>query len=106
MSIFSSCTVFFRCITNFVIFVGMGVDVTPNSQSASPFKEHDGIIYNFGVYKFNRLKGAQRRILQLDFQTNVMCNVQRGHRNNQFKFEQIERVESEVCLMPACSNVS
>jgi hypothetical protein len=24
-----------------------------------------------GVYKFNRLKGAQRRILQLDFQTQV-----------------------------------
>ena len=48
-----------------------------------------------GVYKFNRLKGAQRRILQLDFQTEVMCNVQRGHRNNQFRFDQIERIESE-----------
>ena len=49
-----------------------------------------------GVYKINRLKGAQRRILQLDFQTKVLCNIQKGHRNNQFRFEQIERVESEV----------
>jgi hypothetical protein len=28
-----------------------------------------------------------------------MCNVQRGHRNNQFGFAQIERVESQVRSM-------
>jgi hypothetical protein len=31
----------------------------------------------------------------------IMCNVQRGHRNNQFAFNQIERVESEA--RPACT---
>merc|ERR1712078_706470 len=81
----------------------MGVNVNSRPEnSTTAFDQHAGKIYNFGVYKFNRLKGAQRRILQLDFQTNVMCNVQRGHRNNQFKFEQIERVESEVCV---CASV-
>ena len=81
----------------------MGVNVNSRPEnSTTAFDQHAGKIYNFGVYKFNRLKGAQRRILQLDFQTNVMCNVQRGHRNNQFKFEQIERVESEVCVC-ACA---
>jgi len=28
-----------------------------------------------------------------------MCNVQRGHRNNQFGFAQIERVESQVGVL-------
>lgn len=74
---------------------GMGVDVVSEPTTAkSGYAAQEGKIYNFAVYKFNRLKGAQRRILQLDFQTLVMCNVQRGQRNHQYKFSDIARVES------------
>ena len=50
------------------------------------------------MYKLNKVKGPQRRILQLDFQSGVMCNVAKGHRTNQFKFDQIEKIESDVSV--------
>eukprot|EP00047_Mylnosiga_fluctuans_P024651 m.166145 g.166145 ORF g.166145 m.166145 type:complete len:1343 (+) comp9898_c0_seq4:65-4093(+) len=78
----------------------MGVDVNYDRQAArASLAAAEGKIYNFGVYKFSKLKGAQRRILQLDFSSKIMCNIQRGHRNNQIRFEDIERVESEDGLL-------
>ena len=75
---------------------GMGVDMNfDRSTVAGGLALAEGKIYNFGVYKINRLKGAQRRILQLDFQTKTLCHIQKGHRTNQIRFEQIDRVESE-----------
>ena len=49
-----------------------------------------------GVYKINRLKGSQRRILQFDFQTRVLCTIQNGHRTNPIPYDQIDRVEGDV----------
>ena len=71
---------------------GMGVDVETGGLG---LETSEGKIYNFGVYKMNRMKGAQRRILQLDFQARVLCNIANGKRNNQYNFGQIDRVESE-----------
>ena len=76
--------------------VGMGVDIQARPTFESAYAAHEGKIYNFGVYKVNRLKGLQRRILQFDFQTRVMCTIQNGHRTNPIGFDQIERVESDV----------
>jgi hypothetical protein len=56
----------------------------------------EGKIYNFGVYKLNSKRmGGQRRILQLDFQASVFCNIANGKRHHQIPFGSIERIESE-----------
>ena len=39
--------------------------------------------------------GGQRRILQLDFQARVFCNIANGKRQHQIPFGHIERIESE-----------
>eukprot|EP00911_Craspedida_sp_UC1_P003024 UC1_evm6s2203 len=76
---------------------GMGVDVVSQQAggtSTTGLAAQKGKVYNFAVYKFNRLKGAQRRILQIDFQSKVMCNVNRGQRSHQFQFSDIAQIES------------
>ncbi|XP_077982635.1 uncharacterized protein LOC144437552 [Glandiceps talaboti] len=52
-------------------------------------------LYNFGVYKYYKHKQSQRRILQIDFQGGVLCNIQKGNLNRKFRFSQVERYESD-----------
>lgn len=72
---------------------GMGVDV---DAKKSGLEEVEGKIHNFGVYKLNAKRmGGQRRILQLDFQARIFCNIANGKRHHQIPFGHIERIESE-----------
>ena len=72
---------------------GMGVDVDTQQQGLD---EAEGKIHNFGVYKLNAKRmGGQRRILQLDFQARIFCNIANGKRHHQIPFGHIERIESE-----------
>ncbi|KJE97247.1 hypothetical protein CAOG_007686 [Capsaspora owczarzaki ATCC 30864] len=64
----------------------------PASGSGSGSEER---VFNFGVYKYTKLKSAQRRILQIDFQSRVLCNIKRGNRDKRFEFNQIESCECE-----------
>ncbi|XP_070575952.1 formin-J-like isoform X2 [Ptychodera flava] len=52
-------------------------------------------LYNFGVYKYYKHKSSQRRILQIDFQSAILCNIQKGNLNRKFKFSQVSSYESD-----------
>lgn len=48
--------------------------------------------YNFSVYKYNRYRW-QKRILQLDYGTKIMFNIEKGIIKKQFLFSQIKSCE-------------
>ncbi|MGH0166798.1 UNVERIFIED_CONTAM: hypothetical protein FKN15_066033, partial [Acipenser sinensis] len=48
--------------------------------------------YNFSVYKCNRYRW-QKRILQIDFNSNVICSIEKGIVKKQFPFTQIKSCE-------------
>ncbi|XP_033626676.1 uncharacterized protein LOC117289591 isoform X2 [Asterias rubens] len=59
---------------------------------------NDKRVYNFGVYKYYRHRSCQRRILQIDFQSCQICNIQKGNLNRIFAFAQVTDYESEEGL--------
>ena len=56
----------------------MGVDLGDPEALRTGYGVNDGKIYNFVVDKIIRFKGAQERVLQLDFQRSCMANVHNG----------------------------
>ncbi|XP_072013968.1 uncharacterized protein [Amphiura filiformis] len=58
----------------------------------------DKRVYNFGVYKYYKHRTCQRRILQIDFQSCQICNIQKGNLNRKFSFVQVTDYESEEGL--------
>ncbi|XP_065828547.1 uncharacterized protein [Oscarella lobularis] len=58
-------------------------------------KQQADEVYNFSVYKWNKMRNAQRRILQFDFQSRTMLNMARGTIHKTFNFSDIVRYEGD-----------
>ncbi|XP_018615910.2 formin-like protein 13 [Scleropages formosus] len=51
--------------------------------------------YNFSVYKFNRYRW-QKRVLQIDFKTRVLCSIEKGIVKRQIPFHVVKSCEDGV----------
>ncbi|XP_058847125.1 uncharacterized protein LOC117412189 isoform X3 [Acipenser ruthenus] len=67
------------------------MDIT-NPPEAVPQQVESTSQYNFSVYKCNRYRW-QKRILQIDFNSKVICSIEKGTVKKQFPFTQIKSCE-------------
>eukprot|EP00040_Diaphanoeca_grandis_P033013 m.201182 g.201182 ORF g.201182 m.201182 type:complete len:1357 (+) comp32792_c0_seq1:68-4138(+) len=74
-------------------FKKLGLD--KKSQKPESLEEIEGKIFNFGLYKISRIGKYLRRVLQLDFQSNIICIVNQGKRSDQHQFSSLSSIESE-----------
>eukprot|EP00118_Oscarella_pearsei_P023521 m.282559 g.282559 ORF g.282559 m.282559 type:complete len:1368 (+) comp40658_c0_seq13:550-4653(+) len=58
-------------------------------------KKEPSEIHNFSVYKWNKMRNTQRRILQFDFKTRTLLNMARGQINKTFSFADVVRYEGD-----------
>lgn len=64
-------------------------------EDVSAAGDEEAQVFNFGVHKINKYGLVQRRVLQIDFQEHMICNIQNGMRNKHFKFNDIEGCRAE-----------
>ncbi|XP_035238131.1 uncharacterized protein LOC118208000 [Anguilla anguilla] len=57
--------------------------------------EEENSQYNFSVYKYNRYRW-QKRILQIDFNTKVMCSIEKGIIKRQLPFASVKSCDDAV----------
>ncbi|MCJ8741858.1 hypothetical protein PDJAM_G00075570 [Pangasius djambal] len=58
-------------------------------QRSFDLEEKQASQYNFSVHKFNSYRW-QKRVLQIDFSTKMVCSIEKGIVKRQFLFEQIK----------------
>ena len=63
-------------------------------------------VFNFSVYKWNKVGTVQRLILQFDFKSQTLSDIQQGRRAEKIEFKNISSYQSEdgLRLMIQCAN--
>jgi hypothetical protein len=52
-------------------------------------------VFNFSVYKWNKVRTVQRLILQFDFKSQTLSDIQQGRRAEKIEFQDIVSYQSE-----------
>ncbi|CAM9700561.1 unnamed protein product [Lampetra fluviatilis] len=76
--------------------VRMANGLEQDSKATDMVGESD--VYNFNVYKYNKFRQRQKRILQVDFFEKVLCNISKGAVHKRFPFAELESCEGQEGL--------
>ncbi|XP_072917721.1 uncharacterized protein [Hemitrygon akajei] len=61
-------------------------------EASKPDKMSENTSYNFFVHKYNRYR-RQKRILMIDYNSKMLCNIEKGMIKKQFPFKSIKSCE-------------
>ncbi|XP_067856711.1 uncharacterized protein [Heptranchias perlo] len=61
-------------------------------EPSKPDKMPENAQYNFFVYKYSRYR-RQKRVLMIDYNTKILCNIEKGIIKKQFPFKSIKSCE-------------
>ncbi|XP_032816537.2 uncharacterized protein LOC116945944 isoform X1 [Petromyzon marinus] len=76
--------------------VRMANSLAQGSKATDMVGESD--VYNFNVYKYNKFRQRQKRILQVDFSEKVLCNISKGAVHKRFPFAELGSCEGQEGL--------